>query len=340
MRRCAIVALWIALLTTSTQPSFSAESEEDPIEQGLNFLGRDLNEPKHKFWMGNGKMLRRTITADGVKRMYYVYLPVRHKKAPAPTVLMFHGGGGTPWGMDKIVGGFSLVADREGFVIVYPEGLRRCWNDTRDSSRNGGVSDLTFASKLIDSLVKERVADPKRVYAAGMSNGGFFSQYLGLQIPGKLAAIASVVATVASDHLKMVSGKPVPILFFLGTSDPLVMYDGGPVGTASGKEIGTSVSAKKSIEYWVKNNRTSKTATVRQLPDRDPKDRTRVTAFEYSNGKSRSDVVLYQVKGGGHVWPGGEQYVPEQLVGRASRDINANEVIWSFFKKHRLPQDP
>ena len=70
------------------------------------------------------------------------------------------------------------------------------------------------------------------------------------------------------------------------------------------------------------------------MPDIDPEDGTRVTSNQYVNGIEGTEVILYTVDGGGHTWPGGVQYLPARIIGKTCRDLDANEVIWSFFKKH------
>ncbi|NMD03070.1 MAG: phospholipase, partial [Bacteroidales bacterium] len=54
----------------------------------------------------------------------------------------------------------------------------------------------------------------------------------------------------------------------------------------------------------------------------------------YVNESDGTEVILYAVEGGGHTWPGGFQYLPAWIIGKTSRDIDANEVIWAFFKRH------
>ena len=75
-------------------------------------------------------------------------------------------------------------------------------------------------------------------------------------------------------------------------------------------------------------------SVVTEEPDRDPHDGTRVKCTRYVNESDGTEVILYAVEGGGHTWPGGFQYLPAWIIGKTSRDIDANEVIWAFFKRH------
>jgi len=88
------------------------------------------------------------------------------------------------------------------------------------------------------------------------------------------------------------------------------------------------------VGFWVKANNCSTIPVVTVMPDIDPEDGTKVIRKEYSGGTDRSEVILYTIDGGGHTWPGGIQYLPAKIIGKTSRDIDATEVIWSFFKNH------
>jgi polyhydroxybutyrate depolymerase len=149
-----------------------------------------------------------------------------------------------------------------------------------------------------------------------------------------LAAVASLSATVAEPYLPLKTGKPVPILLMLSTEDTIVPWEGGSLGTlsAESESFGKLLSGAKSVQFWVDNNHSGKVEHVTKLPDRDIHDETRVTETAYGHGKS--EVLFYQLDGGGHSWPGGEQYLPDLVIGPVCRDINGNEVIWNFFKRH------
>jgi polyhydroxybutyrate depolymerase len=100
---------------------------------------------------------------------------------------------------------------------------------------------------------------------------------------------------------------------------------------------GETISTDEIIRKWVTANKCAGDPVAIQLPDTDPSDGTRVTKTAYTACAQQSVVVLYTIEGGGHTWPGGSQYLPRGIVGRVSRDINANEVIWAFFAAHPRP---
>jgi len=99
------------------------------------------------------------------------------------------------------------------------------------------------------------------------------------------------------------------------------------------KPLGKVLSVPDSVNYWVTYNNCSSTPEITWLPDLDPQDGTRVRREVYDEGDEGTEVVLYAIEDGGHTWPDGLQYLSESLIGKTCRDINANEVIWEFFRE-------
>lgn len=284
-------------------------------------------------WSGVKPPVQQEIDIAGVKRSFYLYIPEK-AKLPAPTVLVFHGGGGKAEGVDYSVGGMAKLADEEGFIVVYPAGIDRGWNDGRKFDGQGKEDDVSFVRELIDNLVSKKQADPARVYACGISNGGFFSQYLAQQLPGKIAAVASVAASVSEDMAaSQVSCQPT--MFVLGTNDPLVPFKGGRIGGKLLKRARGSVLAfTDSIDFRCKANGADTLTVDQKLPDIVASDRCQVEVMRYGGVGSPAEVLVYKIVGGGHTWPQGLQYLPKALVGTVCRDFNCNEAIWKFFSTH------
>jgi polyhydroxybutyrate depolymerase len=118
-------------------------------------------------------------------------------------------------------------------------------------------------------------------------------------------------------------------MFIQGDQDLLVHIDGGVVGPGHGH----SVSLAEASSFWSKWDRTWSVPGTQELPDQ-ADDGTRVRRETYGGGKQGTEVVVYTMAGGGHTWPGGPQYLPKFLIGKASQNLNATEVIWEFFKRH------
>jgi polyhydroxybutyrate depolymerase len=273
---------------------------------------------------------RRTLRVDGVERSYYLYLPGSYHGTGSRTlVLVFHGAGGRAQGFARHTG-FSAVAEREGFVVVYPQGLQRRWNDGRGNGTPH--DDVGFVRALLDTLQRELDIDPRRIYATGISNGAMFSYRLACDLPGVLAAIAPVAGALPA-QLAPGCGQtaPLSVLVFQGTADPLVPYAGGGVAGRRGSVLG----AERSIAFWAGVDGCAGQPTATLEPDR-VHDGTRVRRLDFADCREGRSVVLYTIEGGGHTWPGGP--AAGRIVGRVTRELEATQLIWAFFAAHERPQ--
>ncbi len=284
------------------------------------------------------EFLSMKLTFDGRERSYLIHLPPAYQPGTSlPLVFALHGGGGTADNMEKLTG-FSKVSDKGGFILCYPQGIGKNWNDGRNvkdsKAAKENINDVGFLLALIDKLIADYGVDPHRIYITGISNGGFMSHRMGLEAADRLAAIAPVTANLAEDVLDLKPSQPISVLIINGDEDPLVPWEGGWVGFGA-KKRGKCISAMETLHFWqTANGITAGAETATNLPERDDKDGTKVQALASHNDSTDADVVLYDVQGGGHTWPGGWQYLGVWLVGRTSREFNASEVIWEFFKNH------
>jgi len=273
----------------------------------------------------------RTVEVENTHRTYWLHIPPSYDKTKLiPLVLVFHGGEGQPQQIERHTG-FSDLADRDGFIVAYPEGIDKHWNDGRENAPQ--VDDVEFVSALIEDIARSFNVDRKRIYATGISNGGMFSQRLACELSGTIAAIASVAASMPDAlAVRCKPARPISVLMINGTDDPLIPYGGGalPRTTVGGKVLSTP----DTIKFWVDHNKCSQKPTSMLLPDQDQQDDTRVRRENYTQCASGVGVELDAVEGGGHTLPGTRQYLPERLIGKTSREINGSETIWSFFKRH------
>ena len=189
---------------------------------------------------------------------------------------------------------------------------------------------------MIERLSGEYNVDPARVYVTGASNGGMMTQRLACEASGVFAAAAVVIASQPA-NLDCRPDRPISILFMSGTDDPMMPFEGGEVHFYR-QELGEVLSTQDSVSFWGNANGCDPTPESELLPDRDPADGTRIRLDAYSDCDDGVRVLLYTVKGGGHSWPGGSQYLPRFVIGRVSRDLHANETIWGFFEAARNSQ--
>ncbi len=280
---------------------------------------------------------RKTLKVGQLERSYLLHVPPKlPAKKPAPLVLVFHGGSGNAVGLERFTR-FSALADREGFLVAYPDGVGNNWNDGREApgikAQRDKVDDVRFISQMIDAVGKVHPVDPKRIFATGISNGGIFSHYLGANLSTRIAAIAPVVGGLADPfHKKFKPEKPVSVFIIQGTKDPLVPYDGGNV-TRTGRR-GKVIATDEAVKLWVRHDGCDARPVTGTLPDRDPADGCTVKWSTWRHGRDGTEVTLYRIEGGGHTWPGGPQYARRAAVGPVCRDFDATEAIWDFFKKH------
>jgi polyhydroxybutyrate depolymerase len=292
----------------------------------------------------SGSVQKSSILHDSLKRTFLIHIPSFYNKpGKMPLLIALHGRGGNSESMILITrNGFNKLADRDRFIAVYPDGIEQNWNDGRmdeeadDRAHRENIDDVGFISSLIDFMIKDYNIDPDRIYVTGISNGAIMSYRLACELSDKITAIAPVDGNIPYMLLNECSpSEPVSVLALNNVNDPLVPFEGGEIfGHFHRVKLGKVLSVHESVEFWVNRNMCSPTPVVVEEPDRDPKDGTRVKRTEYFNGIKGTEVVLYTVEGGGHTWPGGFQYLPAWVIGKTSRDIDANEVIWSFFKSH------
>ena len=269
---------------------------------------------------------RRTIRAGGTERSYLLHrpssLPVDRS---LPLLLVFHGAGGQGAGMARHTGLAGLGVQR-GYAVVHPDGIDRRWNDGRGNS--GAQDDVGFIRALLDSLGWELPVDARRIYAAGISNGAGFAYRLACDLPGVFAGIAAVAgAPAAALEERCAATRPVSVVAFQGTRDPLMPYQGGNVAVRRGRVL----SAPRSAALFAEVNGCAPEPTVTTEPDT-ATDGTTIHRSAYTGCGDGREVVLYTIEGGGHTWPGGPPV--GRRVGRVTQDIDASRVMLDFFDRY------
>lgn len=274
-----------------------------------------------------------TLVADGRVRSYRIHIPPSLDAATAPALVIGLHGGNSNGADFETMTGLSPLADREGFIVVYPNaiGLYRekpYWNDGRVPE----VDDVSFISRLIDELADKLSIDANRVYITGFSNGASMTNRLGIELGNKIAAIAPVAGTLGINQAKRWQPvRTLPVMYFHGTADPFAYYTGGSAGTWKG----SALSAPAYAAWWAQKNGCEPQPVAAVMPDR-VNDGTRVTRIVYPSCPANSEVIFYSIVDAGHTWPGGAPWGPETVTGKISREINASIEMWHFFQRHRI----
>lgn len=264
------------------------------------------------------------LVSSGQRREYLLHVPPTYDRAkPAALVISMHGAALWPAAQMKTTR-WNDVADEHGFIVVYPSGT----GFPRIYPMEGAAltADVKFISDLIDKLESGYNIDPARIYADGFSNGGGMAFALSCELSDRIAAVGMVAAAQLLPWSWCADSRPVPMIAFHGTADPIVPYDGGTTWKSPTREPFPSV--RKWTENWARRNRCGAEAVEASVAPH-------VARVEYTQCADDATVVLYAVGGGGHSWPGGRP-IAQWWVGPTSNEVNATELMWAFFREHPL----
>ncbi len=274
--------------------------------------------------------------ADTLRRSVF-YIPKRLKKRNRALVLCLHREEESPESMSRLTRkSFNDLADQNGFIVGYPEGLNKYWNDGRTDSISlshyNKVDDVGFLDRVIDyGMDSFRVASD-HIFIAGMSNGGFMAFRLACELSNKIKGIAAVSASLALDQLVTCSpDSSVSVMMINGTRDPIMPFDGGEMIWEQQSQ-GSVLATEETVQYWLGENNCKEKSTKRDVPNTSLFDETRSEREVYNDCKNNTKVALITVTNGGHTWPGGRQYASEKNIGKTSKDFDAAKEIWKFFK--------
>lgn len=274
---------------------------------------------------------------NGYKRSYHVYMPKDlNPKLSYPLLLALHGGGGTALQMRKLTKyGFEKLADSKNFIIIYPQGIDKHWNDYRGvksrRAQKENIDDVAFIREVIKKVSLDFPVNDKKIFTTGISNGAMMSFTLACKASDIIKGAATVAGAMPKNLVKKCKPiRPISILMINGDKDKLVHWEGGYVtGPFGRKKFGKTLSVEDSFNFWLKLNSCKKKSLKSKLLDR-IEDETRVKISKYKCGKS-TKTILYGIKGGGHTWPQGAKYLPGFLIGKTSQEFNACKTIWNFF---------
>ena len=264
-----------------------------------------------------------SFTHNSIVRSYIVHLPTGYSASNQyPVIINMHGYTSTA-SQQQSYSQMNTVADTGKFIVVYPDGVNNAWN--AGYGVNPTIDDVDFVSVLIDTMKNKFSVNANKIYACGMSNGGFMSYRLACELNNKIAAIASVTGLMG-DSVRLFlcqNSCSVPVMDFHGTADPTVNYNGA---------LGY-ISADSCIQWWRIKDGCPATPVVTNMPDINTADGATATKYYYGLGNDSSEVIFFKITGGGHTWPGG---VSIPSLGNTCQDIKASGEIWNFFRRHSL----
>lgn len=270
----------------------------------------------------------RSLVVDKTRRTFLLHVPAGIQ-SPAPLVIALHGLHlSAPWMATRT--DLAAAADRAGVVLAIPASLHGAWNDGRLGA--GGPDDAAFIRTLASSLAGQGLADPRRVVISGFSNGAEMALVLASRYPQEFAAVVSISGELLSGHHAAHPHGSIPAIFTHGTSDPVQPYDGRPPRGALWPSL---QSEGATVAAFVAANHLTGPPTSRVL-DTGPGSH-RVVEFSWPAGTGGAPVTLYQIVGGGHVWPRGDQ--PSHADPRPA-GIDASALIMRAAVTYRRSEAP
>jgi polyhydroxybutyrate depolymerase len=259
-----------------------------------------------------------TFTFQGQARTYQLYVPgVYTGRRDVPLVFDFHGFGSNAV-QQMVYGNFKPEADRDDFLIVAPDGQDPQDRHFNLTAQPGLQNDVQMVGALLTHIESTLCVDAHRVYATGMSDGGAMTSVLACEMSNRFAAFGAVAVILACG-----ATKPVPIMAFSGTADPIVPFYGGTVNCCGHSHLG---SAPAAMAGWATTNHCSPAY-------HDLRQSSEVIRRTWTGCAGTSAAVFYMIIGGGHTWPGS---IAIPRLGMTTKQIDASATIWRFFQRHAL----
>lgn len=265
------------------------------------------------------QLINDSLLIEGHYRTFHFFKPSGQGSS---IVFAMHGSGGNANQMIKHGAGLEAMARTEDFIMVYPDGYKRFWNECRKAAscaaNKENINEQAFFSQMIQYFKTKYKADDTKVFAIGFSGGGHMAYKLALTMPEHFKAVSAIVANMPAED-NMDCGemkKPVAVMIMNGTADPTNPYKGGMMNT-EGVNLGRVRSTDNTVGYWAKLDGYKGAPAKELLADKNPGDNITIEKYSYTD-KTKPDVVLYKVINGAHEFP---------------REVDAFVESWEFFKK-------
>jgi polyhydroxybutyrate depolymerase len=286
-----------------------------------------------------------SLTHHQLRRNYLVHVPPQAARGRSlPVVMNFHGAGSNA----EVVKAYTRMdraADRDGYIAVYPNGSSGLGN--RFLTWNAGnccgpavtfqIDDVGFVHAILDELPKRTPIDTSRIYVTGVSNGAMMAYRFAAEAASRVAAVAGVAGAMSLQNFT--PSRPVPVLHIHSTQDHIARFDGGfgpPAAVADTRMFHPPV--EEMLRRWLDHNvcplKPDIVDAVAGQPGTLDEGHSAIRRV-YGPCRGGVEVVLLQISGAGHVWPGGVRDYMPQLLGTGTAVIDANTEIWKFFSRFR-----
>jgi polyhydroxybutyrate depolymerase len=277
------------------------------------------------------------IQSGKLERTAHIHIPKGYKPGTKPPlVLLLHGGGGTgPATLQN--DGWAAKADKEGFLLVAPDGLGvrpklptsfktnpAIWNSGQYAANSeiAAIDDVEFIRQLLDELKEKLPYDEDCVFCTGHSNGGGMTFRLAAELSERFTSVGMVAGRLVVDPLKI--KKPMPTLYIVGTKDPLMPMEGGEVKSPWAGNWKNQPIAEQ-LTRWA----------VALGCEKEPKivsDQDAIRKVEYLSKTTGPTLTVFYLDGHGHHWPGAKRTLPESMIGPIISKLDATDTLWDFFK--------
>jgi polyhydroxybutyrate depolymerase len=278
------------------------------------------------------------LESAGHQRAYRVHLPPAYDNhTPLPLVVVVHGAFDTAKGIEAI-SGFSLLADRENFIVLYPEGigiygLLQHWNAGHccGKAAEDGIDDVGYLTAAIEAVSQRLAVDLGRIYMVGFSNGGMMTYRFAAERSHMLTAAAPMAASPGGRSTAQGPEwsiprpqSPLPIFILHGLDDDDVPFDGGRSLHRGGER--TYLSVDDALSFWIEANQCKGT------PAESRGWGGAVQTRRWDTCADGAVTVLTTIAGWGHIWPG-PTFTADLPADDPLHNFDAAELIWSFFKQ-------
>lgn len=315
--------------TTTTTPTTTARQTTGPLDTTPQTTVADLTEePTGCATLEPGTFV---VKIGDVQQMSVV-VPTGFNGAPLPVVMDFHGLGSNGQ-QEASLTNYPLLAEQETFIVSHPTGKsspidgRNTWElaqfDIPDRD------DLALVEEMIFKLTTSFCGDASRVYSTGMSNGGLFTSRLVCDLADKIAAVVSVAGVTHHDDCE--PSRPVPMMAYHGTSDRIILFEGGVSSLPNGDDDFFKQVMPDEFAEFAADFDCDQEPTRTDVSDE-------VIRYEYINCDDRVPLIFHEITGGGHTWPNSVlgPFIVD-IFGKTTTDVDATVDGWEFMSQFSLP---